>query len=40
LFSFHEGSFFLKYRLRLRLGQDYEQNEVGEKRGRVRFFID
>jgi len=32
----HEGSFFLKYRLHLRLGQDYEQNGVGEKRGRVR----
>jgi len=36
LFSFHEGSFFLKYRLLLRLGQDYEQNGVGEKRGKVR----
>jgi len=34
-FKFHEGSFFLKYRLRLCLGQDYEQNGVGEKRGRV-----
>jgi len=36
LFSFHEGSFFLKHRLGLRLGQDCEQNGVGEKRGRVR----
>jgi len=26
----------LKYRLRLHLGQDYEQNGVSEKRGRVR----
>jgi len=36
LSSFQEGSFFLKCRLRLRLGQDYEQNGVGEKRSRVR----
>jgi len=26
----------MKYRLCLHLGQDYEQNGVGEKRGRVR----
>ena len=32
----HKGSFFLTYRLRLHPGQDYEQNGVGEKRGRVR----
>ena len=31
-----EGSFFLKYRLRFRLGQDYDQNGDGKKRGRVR----